>query len=137
MWCNVSFSNEIVNLVCSFEKNIENREMGDVVIGNKGDPDYSHYTDGRYIEYEVVSKDEFYIISTSFGMKLNDVLPEKKQMSVDDKVISFVFTHGEDIREIFMINRHTGILTQVVQRLMKEGHPQSTIFFSCSKKDKI
>ena len=43
MWCNVSFSNEIVNLVCSFEKNIENREMGDVVIGNKGDPDYSHY----------------------------------------------------------------------------------------------
>ncbi len=111
--------------------------MGDVVIGTKGDPGFSHYTDGRYIEYEVVSKDEFYIISTSFGMKLNDVLPEKKQMSVDDKVISFVFTHGEDIREIFMINRHTGILTQVVQRLMKQGLPQTTIYFSCSKKSKI
>ena len=135
LWCNIGYSNEIVNLVCSFEKHIENRPMGDVVVGVKGDPDYSHYTNGRYIEYEVVSKDEFYIISTSFLYK--EVLPEKKQMIVDDKVISFVFTHGEDYTEIFMINRHTGILTKVVQRLMKEGHPQSTIFFSCSKKGKI
>ncbi|MDA9709841.1 hypothetical protein N9U19_02645 [Candidatus Pelagibacter sp.] len=135
MWCNVSFSNEIVNLVCSFEKNIENKEMGDVVIGNKGDPDYSHYTDGRYIEYEVVSKDEFYLISTSFLYE--EVLPKKKQMSVDEKVISFVFKHSEDFTQIFMINRHTGVLTRVTQRLMKEGHPQTTTYFSCIKKSKI
>ena len=137
LFCNIGYSNEIVNLVCSWEKSIENRPMGDVVIGTKGDPDFSHYSDGRYIEYEIVSKDEFYIISTSFGMKLDDVLPEKKQMQVDDKVISFVFVHDEDIREIFMINRHTGILTQVVQRLMKQGLPQTNIYFSCSKKSKI
>jgi hypothetical protein len=137
LWCNIGYSNEIVNLVCSWEKSIENRPMGDVVIGTKGDPDFWHYSDGRYIEYEIVSKDEFYIISTSFGMNLEDVLPEKKQMQVDDKEISFVFVHGEDIREIFMINRHTGILTQVIQRLMKQGLPQTTVYFSCSKKSKI
>ena len=77
MWCNIGYSKEIVNLVCSWEKSIENRPMGDVVIGTKGDPDFSHYTDGRYIEYEVVSKDEFYIISTSFLYE--EVLPEKKR----------------------------------------------------------
>ena len=135
LWCNIGYSKEIVNLVCSWEKSIENRPMGDVVIGTKGDPDFSHYTDGRYIEYEVVSKDEFYIISTSFLYE--EVLPEKKRMFVDDKEISFVFTHGKDYTEIFSINRHTGILRQVVQRLMKQGLPQTTIYFSCSKKDKI
>ncbi|MDB9819680.1 hypothetical protein OAC07_03870 [Candidatus Pelagibacter sp.] len=135
LWCNIGYSKEIVNLVCSFEKSIENKPMGDVVIGNKGDPDYSHYTNGRYIEYEVISKDEFYLISTSFIYK--EVLPEKKQMQVDDKVISFVFKHAEDYTEIFMINRHTGILTQVIRRLMKKGHPQTTIYFSCNKKSKI
>ena len=135
LWCNIGYSNEIVNLVCSWEKSIENRPMGDVVIGTKGDPDFSHWTDGRYIEYEVVSKDEFYIISTSFLYE--EVLPEKKRMFVDDKEISFVFTHGEDYTEIFSINRHTGILRRVVQRLMKQGLPQTTIYFSCSKKDKI
>ena len=135
LWCNIGYSNEIVNLVCSFEKSIENKPMGDVVLGTKGDPDYSHYTNGRYIEYEIVSKDEFYLISTSFLYK--EVLPEKKQMQVDDKVISFVFKHAEDYTEIFMINRHTGILTQVIQRLMKQGLPQTTIYFSCSKKSKI
>ena len=136
LWFNIGYSKEIVNLVCSFQKSVTQipfaTSLPNEIVKTKDDFPPS-ITQDKYIEYEIISKDEFWIISTSFYMILTDTLPEKKQMNVDDKVISFVFTYTEDYQEIFRLNRHTGILQRNIQRFEEK----IIDYYSCSKKSKI
>ena len=136
LWCNIGYSNEIVNLVCLFEKTVEDIPLatsgsGEIV---KNKDDYSpSVTQDKYIEYEVVSKDEGKILNTDFYHGDIKKLSNNLVINIDDKEMGFVVRYHEEWVDVFILNRYTGSLQQVVKRF-KEN---IIYYYSCNKKSKI
>ena len=139
MWCNIGYSSEKINLVCSFQKSVEDIPLATTgsgeIVRTKDDLSPS-ITQDKYIEYEVISVDEGRIIDTSFYISL-EKLPERLVLNIDDKEMDFVIRYHEEWVDIFILDRHTGTLQQVIQRFLEKGHPQIIKYYSCSKKEKI
>ena len=136
LWCNIGYSNEIVNLVCLFEKTVENIPLatsgsGEIV---KNKDDYSpSVTQDKYIEYEVVSKDEGKILNTDFYHGDIKKLSNNLVLNIDDKEMAFVVRYHEEWVDVFILNRYTGSL----QRVVKRFEENIIYYYSCSKKSKI
>tara|TARA_B100001057_G_scaffold117547_1_gene116131 strand:+ start:123 stop:569 length:447 start_codon:yes stop_codon:yes gene_type:complete len=136
LWCNIGYSNEIVNLVCLFEKTVEDIPLatsgsGEIV---KNKDDYSpSVTQDKYIEYEVVSKDEGKILNTDFYHGDIKKLSNNLVLNIDDKEMAFVVRYHEEWVDVFILNRYTGSLQQVVKRFEEN----IIYYYSCSKKSKI
>ena len=136
LWCNIGYSNEIVNLVCLFEKTVEDIPLatsgsGEIV---KNKDDYSpSVTQDKYIEYEVVSKDEGKILNTDFYHGDINKLSNNLVLNIDDKEMAFVVRYHEEWVDVFILNRYTGSLQQVVKRFEEN----IIYYYSCSKKSKI
>ena len=139
MWSNIGYSSEKINLVCSFQKSVEDIPLATTgsgeIVRTKDDLSPS-ITQDKYIEYEVISVDEGRIIDTSFYISL-EKLPERLVLNIDDKEMDFVIRYHEEWVDIFILDRHTGTLQQVIQRFLEKGHPQIIKYYSCSKKEKI
>ena len=136
LWCNIGYSNEIVNLVCLFEKTVEDIPLatsgsGEIV---KNKDDYSpSVTQDKYIEYEVVSKDEGKILNTDFYHGDIKKLSNNLVLNIDDKEMAFVVRYHEEWVDVFILNRYTGSL----QRVVKRFEENIIYYYSCSKKSKI
>jgi len=139
LWCNIGYSNDKINLVCSFQKSVEDIPLATTgsgeIVRTKEDLSPS-VTQDEYIEYEVISEDEGRVIDTSFYVSL-EKLPKSLVLNIDDKEMGFVIRYHEEWVDIFIIDRHTGTLQQVRRRFIEEGHSQIINYYSCSKKDKI
>ena len=139
LWCNIGYSNDKINLVCSFQKSVEDIPFATTgsgeIVRTKEDLSPS-VTQDEYIEYEVISEDEGRVIDTSFYVSL-EKLPKSLVLNIDDKEMGFVIRYHEEWVDIFIIDRHTGTLQQVRRRFIEEGHSQIINYYSCSKKDKI
>ena len=139
LWCNIGYSNDKINLVCSFQKSVEDIPLATTgsgeIVRTKEDLSPS-VTQDEYIEYEVISEDEGRVIDTSFYVSL-EKLSKSLVLNIDDKEMGFVIRYHEEWVDIFIIDRHTGTLQQVIQRFIEKGHPQIIKYYSCSKKEKI
>ena len=139
LWCNIGYSNDKINLVCSFQKSVEDIPLATTgsgeIVRTKEDLSPS-VTQDEYIEYEVISEDEGRVIDTSFYVSL-EKLPKSLVLDIDDKKMSFSIRYHEEWVDVFHLDRHTGTLQQVRRRFIEEGHPQIINYYSCSKKDKI
>ena len=130
------YADGIINLVCLFEKTVEDVPLatsgsGEIV---KNKDDYSpSVTQDKYIEYEVVSKDEGKILNTDFYHGDIKKLSNNLVLNIDDKEMVFVVRYHEEWVDVFILNRYTGSLQQVVKRF-KEN---IIYYYSCNKKSKI
>ena len=131
-----AYADGIVNLVCLFEKTVEDIPLatsgsGEIV---KNKDDYSpSVTQDKYIEYEVVSKDEGKILNTDFYHGDIKKLSNNLVINIDDKEMAFVVKYHEEWVDVFILNRYTGSLQRVVKRF-KEN---IIYYYSCNKKSKI
>jgi hypothetical protein len=100
----------------------------------KNKDDYSpSVTQDKYIEYEVVSKDEGKILNTDFYHGDIKKLSNNLVINIDDKEMAFVVRYHEEWVDVFILNRYTGSLQRVVKRF-KEN---IIYYYSCNKKSKI
>ena len=131
-----AYADGIVNLVCLFEKTVEDIPLatsgsGEIV---KNKDDYSpSVTQDKYIEYEVVSKDEGKILNTDFYHGDIKKLSNNLVINIDDKEMVFVVRYHEEWVDVFILNRYTGSLQRVVKRF-KEN---IIYYYSCNKRSKI
>ena len=135
LWCNIGYSNDKINLVCSFQKSVTEipfATTGDGEIVKNKDELSPSITQDKYIEYEVISEDEGRIIDTSFYIGL-EKLPKNLVLNIDDKEMGFVIRYHEEWVDVYILDRYTGTLQQVVQRFEEK----KIDYYSCYKKDKI
>ena len=135
LWCNIGYSNDKINLVCSFQKSVTEipfATTGDGEIVKNKDELSPSITQDKYIEYEVISEDEGRIIDTSFYIGV-EKLSKSLVLNIDDKEMGFVIRYHEEWVDVFILDRYTGTLQRVVQRFEEK----KIDYYSCYKKDKI
>ena len=86
LWCNIGYSNDKINLVCSFQKSVEDIPLATTgsgeIVRTKEDLSPS-VTQDEYIEYEVISEDEemnikAIIVTTKIGIMMPRILLSMK-----------------------------------------------------------